>query len=122
MTTLADLSEILTTEELAKALRVSKNTIYEEVRAGRLPVSGCPTASGDSASGQSSTGSKAKSFTAGGDIAPTAQPHGTPTARVRSTLTIASDRESMTAQWERSEERGTWHPWMDIRFSLVTDV
>jgi hypothetical protein len=30
MTTLADLSEILTTEELTKALRVSKNTIYEE--------------------------------------------------------------------------------------------
>ena len=38
MTTLADLPEILTTEELAKALRVSKHTIYEEVRVGRLPV------------------------------------------------------------------------------------
>jgi excisionase family DNA binding protein len=38
MTTLAELPEILTTEELAKALRVSKHTIYEEVRAGRLPV------------------------------------------------------------------------------------
>jgi excisionase family DNA binding protein len=38
MTTLADLPEILTTEELAKALRVSKNTVYEEVRAGRLPI------------------------------------------------------------------------------------
>ena len=38
MTTLANLPEILTTEELAKVLRVSKHTIYAEVRAGRLPV------------------------------------------------------------------------------------
>jgi hypothetical protein len=61
-------------------------------------------------------------FTGGGDIAPTAQPHGAPTARVRSTLTIASGRESMTAQWERSEDGATWHAWMDIRFTLVSDV
>jgi len=38
MTTLADFPEILTTDEIAKALRVSKHTIYEEVRSGRLPV------------------------------------------------------------------------------------
>jgi hypothetical protein len=61
-------------------------------------------------------------FTGGGDIAPTAQPHGAPTARIRSTLTIASGRESMTAQWERSEDGTTWYSGMNIRFTLVKDV
>jgi Protein of unknown function (DUF1579) len=61
-------------------------------------------------------------FTGGGDIAPTAQPQEAPTAQVRSTLTVAIDRESMTAQWERSEDGATWHPWMDIRFSPVGEV
>jgi hypothetical protein len=36
-------------------------------------------------------------FAGGADIAPTAQPTDAPTARVRSTLTIAKDRRSMTA-------------------------
>jgi hypothetical protein len=53
-------------------------------------------------------------FAGGGEIAPTAQPHDAPTARVRSTLTVASDRASMTARWERSEDDLTWQPWMDI--------
>jgi hypothetical protein len=56
-------------------------------------------------------------FTGGADIAGAAQPHDAPAARVRSTLAIASDRASMTAQWERSEDGTTWQPWMDIRFA-----
>jgi hypothetical protein len=56
-------------------------------------------------------------FAGGGEIAAAAQPHDTPTARVRSTLTVAGDRASMTARWERSEDGTTWHPWMDIAFT-----
>jgi hypothetical protein len=56
-------------------------------------------------------------FTGGSDIAPAAQPTNAQTARVRSTLRIAPDRQSMTALWERSEDGTTWHPWMDIGFS-----
>jgi len=56
-------------------------------------------------------------FAGGGDIAPAAQPGETPTARVRSTLTIAEDRRSMTALWERSDDGRTWHPWMDMAFT-----
>jgi hypothetical protein len=58
-------------------------------------------------------------FTGSADIAPVAQPTETPTARVRSTLTIARDRESMTALWERSDDGTTWHPWMDIQFTHI---
>jgi hypothetical protein len=56
-------------------------------------------------------------FAGGPDIAPTAQPTGASTARVRSTLTIAEDRRSMTALWERSEDGISWQPWMDISFT-----
>lgn len=56
-------------------------------------------------------------FAGGPDIAPTAQPTDAPTARVRSTLTVAEDRRSMTALWERSEDGTTWHRWMDISFA-----
>jgi hypothetical protein len=50
-----------------------------------------------------------------GDIRPTPGPYDTapkeaPTARVRSTLTMARDRESMTALWERSDDGTTWPP------------
>jgi hypothetical protein len=55
-------------------------------------------------------------FTGGSDIAQTAQPADAQTARVRSTLRIAPDRQSMTALWERSEDGTTWHPWMDMGF------
>lgn len=55
-------------------------------------------------------------FAGGGDVAPAAQPVSAQTARVRSTLRIASDRQSMTALWERSEDGTTWHRWMDITF------
>jgi hypothetical protein len=56
-------------------------------------------------------------FAGGGEVAPAAQHHDTPTARVRSTLTVATDRASMTARWERSEDGMTWQPWMDIAFT-----
>jgi hypothetical protein len=56
-------------------------------------------------------------FAGGGDIAAAAQPRETPTARVRSTLTIAPDRRSMTARWERSQDGVDWQPWMDISFT-----
>jgi hypothetical protein len=46
-----------------------------------------------------------------------AQPTDAPTARVRSTRTIAEDRRSMTALWERSEDGTIRHPWMDISFT-----
>jgi hypothetical protein len=56
-------------------------------------------------------------FAGGGDIAPAARPTDAATAQVRSTLTIAEDRRSMTALWERSDDGVTWLPWMDISFS-----
>jgi hypothetical protein len=56
-------------------------------------------------------------FAGKSDIAPAAQPTDASTARVRSTLTIAEDRRSMTALWERSEDGINWHPWMDISFT-----
>ena len=56
-------------------------------------------------------------FAGGGEIAPAAHPNDTPTARVRSTLTVARNRSSMTAWWERSEDGVTWQPWMEIAFA-----
>jgi hypothetical protein len=55
-------------------------------------------------------------FVGGGDIASAAQPADEPTARVRSTLTVSDDGQSMHALWERSQDGSTWQPWMDIRF------
>jgi hypothetical protein len=56
-------------------------------------------------------------FAGGPDIAAAAQPSEASTARVRSTLTVAEDRRSMSAFWERSEDGINWHPWMDISFT-----
>ena len=56
-------------------------------------------------------------FAGGPDIATAAQPTDAPTARVRSTLTVAEDSRSMTALWERSEDGINWHSWMDISFT-----
>jgi hypothetical protein len=56
-------------------------------------------------------------FAGGPDIASAAHPTDASIARVRSTLTVAEDRRSMTALWERSEDGITWHPWMDISFT-----
>jgi hypothetical protein len=55
-------------------------------------------------------------FTGGAEAASAAQPTDAPTARVRSTLTIAEDAQSMTALWERSEDGTNWQRWMDISF------
>ena len=55
-------------------------------------------------------------FAGGGEIAPAARQHDTPTARVRSTLTVASDRASMTARWERSEDGAAWRAaWTEVK-------
>jgi hypothetical protein len=56
-------------------------------------------------------------FSGGGEVAPAAQPGDAPPAQVRSTLTVAQDRESMRAYWERSEDGIEWEPWMDITFT-----
>jgi hypothetical protein len=56
-------------------------------------------------------------FAGGGEVAPAAQSPDAPTARVRSTLTVARDRSSMTARWERSDDGTSWQPWMDIAFA-----
>jgi Protein of unknown function (DUF1579) len=58
-------------------------------------------------------------FTGGAEVASAAQPTDAPTARVRSTLTIAEDGQSMTALWARSEDGTNWQPWMDISFRRI---
>lgn len=55
-------------------------------------------------------------FGGGPEIASAARPANSPPEHVRSTLTVAEDRGSMTALWERSEDGSSWHPWMDISF------
>ncbi|MGH3063527.1 MAG: hypothetical protein ACRDMK_04240, partial [Gaiellaceae bacterium] len=55
-------------------------------------------------------------FTGGAEVASAAQPTAPSTARVRSTLTIAEDGQSMIALWERSEDGTNWQRWMDISF------
>src|SRR5215207_5467040 len=54
-------------------------------------------------------------FTGGAEVASAAQTDAS-TARVRSTLTIAEDGQSMRALWERSEDGSNWQRWMDISF------
>jgi hypothetical protein len=65
-------------------------------------------------------------FAGGADVAPAAQAGSTPMARVRSTLTIAKDRRTMKARWERLEDGTSWQPWMDVNFTradgLVTGL
>jgi hypothetical protein len=58
-------------------------------------------------------------FTGGAEVASVAQPTDAPTARVRSTLTIAEDGQSMNARWERSQDGTSWQPWMDISFTRI---
>lgn len=55
-------------------------------------------------------------FNGGAEVATAAQPGDRPTTRVRSTLMVADDRQSMTALWERADEHGNWLPWMHINF------
>ncbi|HZM41938.1 MAG TPA: hypothetical protein VFB94_22635 [Acidimicrobiales bacterium] len=59
-------------------------------------------------------------FEGGGEVASAAQPGDAPTARVRATLTVAADGQSMHALWERSEDGSTWQLWMDMDFRLDT--
>lgn len=54
-------------------------------------------------------------FTGGAEVASAARTDAS-TARVRSTLTIAEDGQSMSALWERSEDGRNWQRWMDISF------
>jgi hypothetical protein len=56
-------------------------------------------------------------FTGGPEIAGAAQPTDATTVRVRSTLSLAPDRGSMTALWERSADGHSWEPWMNITFT-----
>jgi hypothetical protein len=56
-------------------------------------------------------------FSGGPDVASAAQPKGTATVRVRSTLRVAEDGASMSALWERSEDGASWQPWMDMTFT-----
>jgi hypothetical protein len=58
-------------------------------------------------------------FTGGPDVAAAARPVGAATTRVRSSLTPASDGNSMTALWERSTDGASWEPWMHISFTRV---
>jgi hypothetical protein len=39
------------------------------------------------------------------------------TTRVRSTLTVAADRQTMSAHWERSDDGVTCQDWMNITFT-----
>jgi hypothetical protein len=56
-------------------------------------------------------------FSGGPEIAPAAQPANASTTRVRSTLTVAPDGNSMHALWERSEDGVSWSTWMDMAFT-----
>jgi len=58
----------------------------------------------------------------GGEVAAAAQPEDAPTARVRATLTVADDGQSMHAVWERSEGGSMWQQWMDLGFRLDASV
>jgi hypothetical protein len=55
-------------------------------------------------------------FSGSGDVAPAARPGDSATVRVRSTLTVGAERQTMSARWERSADGMTWQHWMDITF------
>lgn len=56
-------------------------------------------------------------FEGGSDVAKAAQPgSGVDTDAVRSTLTVAPDRRSMHALWERAGEDSSWQEWMHVDF------
>jgi hypothetical protein len=59
-------------------------------------------------------------FTGGGDVAPVARPStDDASGAVRSTLTVSSDKGSMRAKWERSDDAATWQAWMDMTFTRM---
>jgi hypothetical protein len=61
-------------------------------------------------------------FEGGSEVATAALPADSPTRRVRSLLTVAADRASMHARWERSDDGNSWQPWMEIAFTRSDDV
>jgi hypothetical protein len=60
-------------------------------------------------------------FSGCGNIAPAARPGDAPAARVRSTLTVGRERQTMSAWWERSADGMTWQYWMDITFERCAE-
>jgi hypothetical protein len=61
-------------------------------------------------------------FTGGSEVAAAAQPdNASPTGAVRSTLTVADDRQRMHADWERTDDGLVWEPWMNMEFALDDD-
>ena len=59
-------------------------------------------------------------FAGGPNIAPAARAGDAPAGgAVRSTLTVAGDRHTMVALWERADDGTTWEPWMDIHLTLA---
>ncbi len=62
-------------------------------------------------------------FVGAADVAAAARTTDAPAeGAVRSTLTVADDRRSMHAVWERADDGTTWEPWMDMHFTLTTGV
>ncbi|HET6750792.1 MAG TPA: DUF1579 family protein [Actinomycetes bacterium] len=65
-------------------------------------------------------GSGVWTFTGGGDVAPVARSSSSSaSAAVRSTLTVSTDRGSMVAKWERSDDGARWQPWMYMTFTRL---
>jgi predicted enzyme related to lactoylglutathione lyase len=61
-------------------------------------------------------------FAGGADVAaPARATAAADEGAVRSTLTLAADRRSMRALWERAEDGVVWEPWMDVRFTREAD-
>jgi hypothetical protein len=59
-------------------------------------------------------------FTGGGDVAAAARPDPADApGAVRSTLTVSADGDTMTAKWERTDDRSAWQPWMDMTFTRM---
>jgi hypothetical protein len=59
--------------------------------------------------------------TGGGDVAAVARPStADASGAVRSTLRVSTDRGSMTAKWERSDDGVTWQDWMDMTFTRMS--
>jgi len=37
--------------------------------------------------------------------------------KIRTTLVVADDRQTMTAKWERTDDGAVWQHWMDMKFT-----
>jgi len=59
-------------------------------------------------------------FAGGGEVAAAARPdRADAPGAVRSTLTVSTDGNAMTAKWERTNNRNVWQPWMDMTFTRM---